>query len=129
MSYQRYDNFLVREDLGELDHPPEILLGEAAAEFPLQPAGQRRDDPLAVPRPFLVQDLPPDAVTHLPIQQREPVEGVLLKIDRPELGALPCDPGRPRARRAGVMDRHCRTTPPSLRSGTPPRRGGEKGAR
>jgi hypothetical protein len=34
MSYQRYDNLLIGKDLGELDHPPEILLREPAAELP-----------------------------------------------------------------------------------------------
>jgi hypothetical protein len=71
MSYQRYDNFVVGKDLGELDDPPEILLREAAAELALQPYRQRRDDPLAVLGPLLLQDLPSDTVAHLPIQQRE----------------------------------------------------------
>ena len=44
LSHQCCDNLPVREDLGELDHAAEILLGEPSAEFGLQLSPQRGDN-------------------------------------------------------------------------------------
>ena len=77
LSYQRYDNLPVRENLGKLDHAAQVLVTKAPSKFLLQLSPQRGDNLLSVLRPFLPQHLTPDAVADLPVEQRES------RVDRP----------------------------------------------
>lgn len=61
----------IREDLGELDHAPEILLRESTTEVGFQLSPQRGDDLGAILRSLFPEDLTADAVPNSPIKQRQ----------------------------------------------------------
>ncbi len=71
MSYQRYDNLLIGINLGELNHPAQVFLSEAESKLGFQSSRQCRDDFGPIFRALFFQDLSPDAVANLPVEQRE----------------------------------------------------------
>jgi hypothetical protein len=67
LSYQRYDNVLIREDLGKLHHAAQILLGEPAAVGAGQFLRQGRNNLLAVSRALALQHLSVDPLSDAPV--------------------------------------------------------------
>lgn len=68
LSQQRCDNLLVGKLLGELHHPAQVLLAEAAPELGFQVLAQRRDELRTILGPLAHKDVPVDACAHLPIK-------------------------------------------------------------
>ena len=68
-SRQRRDNLTIGEELGELDHPTETFLREAAPVIGNQLSRQRRDNHLAVGGTLASEDLREDALTNSPVEQ------------------------------------------------------------
>jgi serine/threonine protein kinase len=76
LSYQRYDNLLLREDFCKLNHAAKILLGEAGSMLFHQLSRQRYDNLAAIGSAFFAKHFFGDAFTDAPVEQRQP------RIDR-----------------------------------------------
>ena len=76
LSYQRYDNLLLREDFCKLNHAAKILLGEAGSTLFHQLSRQRYDNLAAIGSAFFAKHFFGDAFTDAPVEQRQP------RIDR-----------------------------------------------
>jgi hypothetical protein len=69
LSYQRYDNVLLREDLGELHHAAQVLLAKARAELLYQLSRQLYDNLLTVGGPFFAENFIDDPFADAPVEQ------------------------------------------------------------
>ena len=72
LSPQCGDNRRIREGLGELHHPAQVLLPKAPPELRLQLSPQRGDNLGAILRPLLLEDVLADPRADLPVERGQP---------------------------------------------------------